>query len=128
MEDYDTNEWENIIFTEKGIVIEDEEETVENEEDYEIEDWIEDNIDDIIDVFNYLKSSYYYYINLKIEDFINYLYDINSLSEDDKNTERVEINEENKLLVGYWSYIKENYEWLGVDSFISFFDFSVKYS
>ena len=63
-EEYGNNEWDNIIFTDKGIIVEkdiDQEEDDDFEEVVDIEEWIESNIDDILDIYKHIKDSYDYY-------------------------------------------------------------------
>lgn len=125
MEEETYNEWEHIIFTEKGIVIEKEEEEEEEINFVDIEEWIEHNIDDILDIYEYLKSSYDYYFKLKFINFTNFIENINMKEpEYDKPDESIE----DPMIVGYWKHITKWYPFLGLDSYEEFKKFTVLYS
>ena len=117
------NEFDHIIFTEKGIEIYNPEYEEENLVEYEEDDWETMYTYELCDLYYEFKESLVYFRLLTLHDFICHIKEAFS-----KEPDNLYFEEADYEIQCLWKYLKLYHShWLDLNSFSFFYEFCNKY-
>lgn len=126
MEDYepsdifDYNEWETLVFTDKGVEVQDER-IAENTEEisYDKDDWLTFHDNETYELFKDLKESLQYFQNLTYHDLCEFVLEQNFSTKPKENPSSDLLSRLEYEFLSTWLYIKYYHTWFE----INFYDY-----